>query len=47
VRVEIIGTRQLCEAIVRYVSQPEFREHPVAAYMEGVEVVRPERFVGD
>ena len=46
-RVEIIGTRQMCEAIVRYVSQPEFREHPVAAYMEGVEVMQPERFIDD
>jgi len=46
-RVEIIGTRSVCEQIVRYVSGPEFRGHPVAAYLEGVEVVQPERFVGD
>ena len=45
-RVEIVGTRSVCEAIVRYVSQPEFQGHPIAAYLEGVEVVQPERFVG-
>jgi hypothetical protein len=47
IRVEVIGTRPVCEAIVRYVSQPEFAGHPVAAYLEGVEVIQPERFVGD
>jgi hypothetical protein len=46
-RVEVIGTRSVCEQIVRYVSGPEFRGHPVAAYLEGVEVIQPERFVGD
>ena len=46
-RVEIVGTRPVCEAIVRFVSQPEFAGHPVAAYLEGVEVIQPERFVGD
>ena len=46
-RVEIIGTRAVCEQIVRYVSEPQFRGHPVAAYLEGVEVVQPERFVSD
>jgi hypothetical protein len=45
-RVEVIGTRAICEAIVRYVSQPEFQGHPVAAYLEGVEVIQPERFIG-
>jgi len=47
IRVEVVGTRPVCEAIVRYVSQPEFAGHPVAAYLEGVEVIQPERFVGD
>ena len=46
-RVEVVGTRSVCEAIVRYVSQPEFAGHPVAAYLEGVEVIQPTRFVGD
>jgi hypothetical protein len=46
VRVEIVGTRPICEEIVKYVSRPEFTGHPVAAYLEGVEVVQPERFVG-
>jgi len=46
-RVEIIGTRSVCEQIVRFVSEPQFRGHPVAAYLEGVEVIQPERFVGD
>jgi len=45
-RVEVVGTRGVCEAIVRYVSQPEFSGHPIAAYLEGVEVIQPERFVG-
>jgi hypothetical protein len=45
-RVEIIGTRPVCEAIVKHVSRPEFAGHPVAAYLEGVEVFQPERFVG-
>ncbi len=47
IRVEVVGTRPICEAIVRYVSQPEFAGHPVAAYLEGVEVIQPQRFVGD
>src|SRR5438128_503138 len=38
-RVEVVGTRTVCEAIVRFVSQPEFAGHPVAAYLEGVEVI--------
>ena len=46
VRVELVGTRPICESIVRYVSRPEFAGHPVAAYLEGVEVIQPERFVG-
>jgi len=46
-RVEILATRSVSEQIVRYVSGPEFRGHPVAAYLEGVEVIQPERFVGD
>ena len=46
IRVEVVGTRQTCEAIVRHVSQPEYAGHPVAAYLEGVEVIQPERFVG-
>src|SRR5262249_45754674 len=46
-RVEIIGTRGVCEAIVRHVSQPQFQGHPIAAYLEGVEVIAPERFVGN
>ena len=46
IRVEVIGTRTLCESIVKYVSRPEYRGHPIAAYLEGVEVVQPERFVG-
>jgi hypothetical protein len=46
-RVEIVGTRPVCEAIVRFVSQPEYAGHPVAAYLEGVEVIQPQRFVGD
>jgi hypothetical protein len=45
-RVEVIGTRTVCEAVVRLVSQPEYAGHPVAAYLEGVEVLAPERFVG-
>jgi hypothetical protein len=45
-RVEIISTRTVCEAIVRHVSQPEYAGHPVAAYLEGVEVIQPERFIG-
>ena len=47
IRVEVVGTRPVCEAIVRFVSQPEYAGHPVAAYLEGVEVIQPERFVGD
>ena len=46
-RVEVVGTRSVCEAIVRHVSKPEFQGHPIAAYLEGVEVIQPERFVGD
>jgi hypothetical protein len=46
VRVEIIGVRAVCEAIVRHVSRPEYSGHPIAAYLEGVEVIQPERFVG-
>ena len=45
-RVEVVGTRSICEAIVRFVSQPEYAGHPIAAYLEGVEVIQPERFVG-
>lgn len=45
IRVEIVGTRSICEAIVRHISRPEFASHPVAAYLEGVEVLQPERFV--
>jgi len=46
-RVEIIGTRSVCEAIVRHVSRPQYHGHPIAAYLEGVEVIAPERFVGN
>jgi len=46
-RVEVVGTRPVCEAIVRHVSQPKYAGHPVAAYLEGVEVIQPQRFVGD
>src|SRR5438105_4861411 len=45
-RVEVVGTRTVCEAIVTFVSRPEYAGHPIAAYLEGVEVVAPERFVG-
>jgi hypothetical protein len=46
-RVEVVSTRAVCEQIVRYVSGPQFLGHPVAAYLEGVEVIHPQRFVGD
>jgi hypothetical protein len=45
-RVEVIGRRELCEAIVRLVSGPDYANHPIAAYLEGVEVIEPERFLG-
>jgi hypothetical protein len=45
-RIEVVGSRPICEAIVRYVSSPQYAQHPVAAYLEGVEVLQPERFVG-
>jgi hypothetical protein len=45
-RVEVIGTRAVCESIVRFVSKPEYAGHPVAAYLEGVEVIQPERYIG-
>src|SRR5262245_38420735 len=44
IRVEVVATRGICEAIVRYVSQPEFAGHPIAAYLEGVEVIQAQRF---
>lgn len=44
-RVEIIGTRPICEAIVRHVARPEYANHPLAAYLEGVEVLEAFRFV--
>jgi len=46
-RVELIGTRAVCEQIVRFVASPQYQNHPVAGYLEGVEVIRPERFVSD
>jgi hypothetical protein len=46
-RVEIVGTRSVCEQIVRFVASPQYAGHPVAAYLEGVEVIRPQRFVSD
>jgi hypothetical protein len=45
-RVEIVGPRSVCEEIVRHVSSPRYAQHPVAAYLEGVEVLEPRRFVG-
>src|SRR6476661_7063824 len=44
-RVEIIGTRPICEAIIRHVARPQYASHPLAAYLEGVEVLDPSRFV--
>jgi hypothetical protein len=46
VRVEVVGPRSLCEDIVRLVSGPEYATYPIAAYLEGVEVIQPERFLG-
>jgi hypothetical protein len=46
IRVEVVGSRATCEAIVRHVSKAEYRVHPVASYLEGVEVLQPERFIG-
>jgi hypothetical protein len=46
-RVEVVGTRAVCEQIVRFVSSPQYLGHPVAAYLEGVEVVHPQRFVAN
>jgi len=46
-RVELISTRAICETIVRFVSKPEYAVHPVATYLDGVEVIQPERFIGN
>jgi hypothetical protein len=46
VRVEVVGPRSLCEGIVQLVSGQEYATYPIAAYLEGVEVIQPERFLG-
>jgi hypothetical protein len=45
VRIETITTRQIGEAILKYIAAPQFANRPAIAYLEAVEVLAADRFL--